>query len=167
MIGGNSLMMMMIMMIRPRSPIIIRTNKDTAMTLTLITPEARAPYLETLLIQLIEGELFNCFGCSFLLFLAEITCKTFKDKQSCLFWRQIPSWWNKPWFLVWDQSLCSACFSWALFRVSFSLRLRAGVQVSRPASVLSLLRWKTPIDEPVEVTEVEESMEKIYGDEED
>ena len=47
------------------------------------------------------------------------------------------------------------------------LRLRAGVQVSRPAEGLSLLRWKTPIDEPVEVTEVEESVEKIYGDEED
>ena len=90
-IGGNSLMM--IMMIRPRSPIIIRTNKDTAMTLTLtlITPQATAPYPETLLIQLIEGELFNCFGCSFLLFLAEITCKTFKDKQSYLIRRHIPS----------------------------------------------------------------------------
>ena len=49
----------------------------------------------------------------------------------------------------------------------YPLRLRAGVQVSRPASVLSLLRWKTPIDEPVEVTEVEESVEKILGDEED
>ena len=31
------------------------------------------------------------------------------------------------------------------------MRLRAGVQVSRPAEGLTLLRWKTPIDEPVPV----------------
>ena len=61
--------------------------------------------------------------------------------------------------------LCSVPFEQLLG--FYPLRLRAGVQVSRPASVLSLLRWKTPIDEPVEVTEVEESVEKIYGDEED
>ena len=62
-------------------------------------------------------------------------------------------------------NLCSVSFEQLL--EFYPLRLRAGVQVSRPASVLSLLRWKTPIDEPVEVTEVEESVEKIYGDEED
>ena len=33
----------------------------------------------------------------------------------------------------------------------FEMRLRAGVQVSRPAEGLSLLRWKTPIDELVAV----------------
>ena len=31
------------------------------------------------------------------------------------------------------------------------MRLRAGVEVSRPAEGLTLLRWKTPIDEPVAV----------------
>ncbi|MCP3929899.1 MAG: hypothetical protein GY705_12460 [Bacteroidetes bacterium] len=38
-----------------------------------------------------------------------------------------------------------------LFGESFEVRLRAGVQVSRPAEGLTLLRWKTPIDEPVPV----------------
>ena len=72
---------------------------------------------------------------------------------------------QKHWWWKVKFSLFQALFEQHL--EFLPLRLRAGVQVSRPALVLSLLRWKTPIDEPVEVTEVEESVEKIYGDEED